>query len=109
MSIQGDGEGFGSQSVGSADLGVHVGLDVVADETAEDHSVHDAGVHAALHDDMLTEVAKRQAGDEVALGRAVGHQPGAAGAPRLGRESRRLLQCRGCGALVDPVDQRWQI
>ena len=109
VGVQGGGEGFGTQPVGSADLGVHVGLNVVADETAEDHSVHHAGVHAALHDDMLAEVAKRQAGDEVSFRCAVGHQPGAAGPPRLGSEPRGLLQCRGRGALVDPVHQRWQI
>ena len=108
-SVQGFGEGIGTQPVGSADLGVHVGLNVVADETAEDHSVHHAGVHAALHHDMLAKVAKRQAGDKVSFGCAVGHQPGAAGPPRLGSEPGRLLQGRGCGSLVDPVHQRRQI
>ena len=109
VGVQGSGEGFGTQPVGSADIGVNVGLNVVADETAEDHSIHHAGVHAALHYDMLAKVAKCQAGDEVSFRCAVGHQPGAAGPPRLGSEPSGLLQCRGRGPLIDTVHQRRQI
>ena len=84
LGVQRFGEDVGTQPVGSADLGVHVGLNVVTDETAEHHSVHHGGVHTALHHDMLSEVAKRQASDEVSFGCAVGHQPGAARPPCLG-------------------------
>jgi len=63
-------------------------------------------VRGALYDDLVAEVGERQAGDVVALRRAVQQEPGAACAPGLRRQLLRLLPGGRLGTGVDALDQR---
>ena len=109
MLIQRARERLRAQAVSGPQLGVDLRRGEVPVQPAEHHPVHDTGVHAALRDNVLAEVAQRQARDEVALRATVGEQPRAVRAPRLGRQLRRRLQRRRPEPLVDAAHQRRHI
>lgn len=99
---------LGAHSVGDA-------LDAVDGRPHEDgvqagqhQSVDDAGVHAALHDQGAAQGRGDHGGDLVALGGAVGQEPGAPRAPGIGGQVQGLVQ-RGAGAEVDAVEQRREV
>ena len=89
------------------DLGRHEG----GPQPGQDEAVDRAAVDRALHDHASPELGDGQAGRQIALRGAVGQQPRAPGAPRLGREPPCGL-VRGDSAVgrdVDALDERRQV
>ena len=71
--------------------------------------VDHGGVDRALHEQGVTECSQRHDSHVVALGCAVGEEPGAAGAPGLSSESARTLERGRIGPEVDPIDHGHEV
>jgi hypothetical protein len=97
------------QAVGYGEVRVQLGRGPLGPQAREDQPVDGAGVHVALHDHFLTHARQRQADRVVALGCAVGEEPGLFSSPGV----RGKLQCArqrwDRRPDIDPVDHKGDV